>query len=61
MTAWSETGLGAVLSTIRTLAVNAFRSFVADEIHVEHFCASSGWVDDFMERAGLCLRILCPK
>jgi hypothetical protein len=39
------------------MAMNAFGSLPADEIHVERIYASSSWVDDFMECAGFCLRI----
>jgi hypothetical protein len=56
-----DTGIGAMRSTIQTLATNAFGSLPADEIHVERFCASSSWVDGFMERTGLCLRIPHPE
>jgi hypothetical protein len=47
--------------TIQTLTLNTFRSLPAEEIYVERFCASPSWVDDFMQRAGFCLRIPHPE
>jgi hypothetical protein len=55
------TGLGAVRNAIQTLAMNAFGSLPGHGIQVEDFSASSSWVDDFTERAGLCLRIPHPE
>jgi hypothetical protein len=43
--------------TIAALATNAFGSRDPELIHAERFCASSSWVDNFLERCGFCLRI----
>jgi hypothetical protein len=56
-----DPGVGAVRSTIQTLALNAFGSLPREQLQVERFCASSTWVDDFMERCGLCLRFPHPE
>jgi hypothetical protein len=56
-----DPGRAAVRETIATLAINAFGSLPPEQVHVDRFCASGSWVDDFLDRCNLCLRIPHPE